>query len=334
MEVIVPQAIVASTSTLANQTYKSILLESNIGLDPDISTQWSSTAEYSTGDYVDFLSTTGPTSGCWCRYQALKDMTTALGNLNKIPEEEAEYWSSSGAINRYKMFDQYVGTTTLSSTADITVTLHCKAITSVAFLNVQARTITINAWRGTEIAHKTEERKIIDNQIINLTQPINNWYEYWFKDFEYTRDVGAPLDITLYHNIILEITFEKYTGIDCYVGAIIPGRTYDIGALQYGVKTGIADYSKKVFDETFGSHYVQQGNYRKTLSGTLRITKDTINSINSVITQLRGIPTVWQGNQYDTEYDNLLLFGIVAEWVIVMDYPTYYEVSIEIEGFI
>jgi len=336
MKTILPQYIISEDASDTDGF--ATLIYSSVGSDPT-SGIWSATSAYDEGDTVYYLDTSGVTNGCYVQYVALQDMhdntgTGGTDDRGQNPETSPLYWSTLGAIDMYKMFDQYSNTVTTSS-SNIIIRIKCSAITSIAFLNVQAKNITINGWNTTSWGSVAESNKIIDDAIIDLTQPLNDWYEYFFKDFSYTRDLANPLTIGgLYNNMILEIEFEKYADLDCSVGMVIPGREYVIGDLRYGVSTGIEDYSKKIFDETFGSHYIQEGNYRKLMECDLIIENSKLNIINSVITQLRARPTVWQGNDNGTAFDNLLIYGIPKSFNIVISNINLSECSLEIEGII
>ena len=92
--------------------------------------------------------------------------------------------------------------------------------------------------------------------------------------------------------------------------------------------------SKKLFDDTFGSHYIQEGNYRKRLDCDLGIKNENMNVVNSVLTQLRAKPTIWQANPTGYEFDNLIIYGIPRSFDILMEDINYTECSLEIDGLI
>ncbi|KJR41916.1 hypothetical protein MCHI_002185 [Candidatus Magnetoovum chiemensis] len=140
MDVLVPQYITAKgyTQPADDKNVYAQLLSSSVGTDPSTSI-WASGTAYTTGQTVYYLDTAGTCNGCWCQYEALQNST------GKVPIDEPTYWVSLGAIEMYKMFDQYSNTKTTSASSNITIS-YCKAITDLAFLNVQAKQITLNAW--------------------------------------------------------------------------------------------------------------------------------------------------------------------------------------------
>lgn len=350
MDVIIPQYIISnafnnSTTTtalgltaneVAGVIKKSAILKtSNVDAEPSTNI-WSASAEYAVGDKVYFLDIDGNCKGCWVQYEALQAMTTDE-TKGKRPIDESEYWVSLGAINRYKAFDQYNGTTSFKTTGtNITMTIQCSMITAIAFINVQAKAIKLKAYdrNSNLIFDKSSDDPAAANYKISLTQPCYDWFQYFFNDFEYVCTVTIPINLYALNLITLELTFEAYSGLECYVGNIILGRTYDIGKLQYGVSTGIIDYSKKVFNETFGAHYFKQGNYRNTMNANLIIPNYKINIIRNIFIQLRARPTIFQGNQYDTDYDDLNFFGVAGRFTLVHEGYNHSECNLEIEGLI
>jgi len=340
MKTIVPQYIISSDAS--DHTGYSKLLYSSVGSDPTTGL-WSATSEYTTGDTVYYLAKTGVHNGCYVQYEALQDMIDNTGtggtdDRGQDPETEFAYWTNLGAIEAYKMFDQYNNTKT-TSTSDITIRFYCKGITSVGFLNVEAKTIKITIWNASDWASCNESNKIVDGELsenqIDLTQDINNWSEYFFDDFNNVRDISKPIQLSgLYNNTVVQIDFIKTDVGDRSVGMCLPGREYSLGKIQYGVSTGIRDHSKKEFNEIFGSHYIKEGNYRKLLDCDLIVENKNLNVINTVLTQLRATPTIWQGNNNDMFFDNLLLYGVATKFNIIMSYPFHSECNLEIEGFI
>jgi len=340
MDVIVPQYIVTPDSVLSGTSGYGDLLQSNIGADPSTDI-YSATAEYTTGDTVYFVSTVGPTKGCWVSYTALQDMLDNTGSggeddRGKDPETETAYWSPNGAIESYKMFDQYSSTLSTISAGggNIDFYIFCKAATTIAFLRVQAKSIRIEGWNCTTVAATSTAAKPIDITI-NLNDPLYDMYEYFYTDISIVRDIIKPINLELYHNLVLKITIVPYSSsVDVSIGNCIVGRSYNIGKLQYGVESGIEDYSTKEFDDSFGSHFIVERAYRKLLDCDLIVPVNIKNTVNSILTQIRAKPTIFNGNTEGTSFDDLLIYGIVSDFSIVHETPTFAECSLEIEGII
>ena len=326
MDVIVPQFI-------ADEDYSATraeLLESSVTATTEI--LYAVDTAYVTNNIVKYKPLAGNDQGTWRTYKALSSFTSDASATVENPYLTPTLWSDQGPTEQWKMFDFLALTATTDASNDIEISLHCRAINSIAFMNVQASDITIIIYDGSDLADKIPAN-LLDTITIELTQQLSSWFEYFFDDFDYIRDVATPINIDLYQNVVLEITFSKITSQDCYCGQCLPGRSYFLGNLQYGVSTGIDDYSKKDTND-FGYTYLNQGNYKKTMDCDLTIENTTLNTVNSILTQLRSIPTVWQANPDDVAYDNLLVYGFFKDFNIVMPYPSYSECSLQIEGLI
>ena len=337
MEVIIPQYVVSDAATTANKVNKAVLLQMdfNTTTEPDPTPIWSAMTEYSTeSDPVYYLETEGPSEGCFVKYSAIQDM---LGtDVGKNPYTSIGYWSNLGTHNKYGMFDRYNQTQTTDSDV-ITVWIKCSSISTLSFINIQAETITYSLWNETSIAACTVDPVFtgeLGGTDDNTDAIIFNLYQYFFNDFEYSNDMSTMITLPMYNETILKIVFTPWSGRSCKVGTLLLGRSYYIGALQYGVTTGIEDYSKKTFNETFGNYYLKEGPYRKTMECDLLIKNTDLNEINNILIQLRATLATWQGNTGDMQFDNLLIYGFMSYFKIVMSYPQYSKCSLEIEGII
>lgn len=299
---------------------------------------WSASTTYAADAEVNYMPLLGTRDeGIWKKYKSL-----AGSNINHTPPEYGadEYWLDLGAIESYKAFDYYVNTKTSTSKSEsVAQSLKIKfetqsVTTSLALINVNARFYQLKVWDssdnlifdGTAPEHEPEA----------IYQKTTSYVDYFFSDFEYIRNIAIPqyTTFTMYPRLKIEIMLSGLINEYVYVGQVIAGRAYNIGATQYGVSTGIKDYSKKITDETFGESYLKQGNYKDTINCDLLIMNENKNEVNSVLRQLRAKPTVWQGNQYDSEYDDFLVFGFMNNFTIVHDNYTSCEASLEIEGLI
>jgi len=152
---------------------------------------------------------------------------------------------------------------------------------------------------------------------LNLSNELTSYHEYFFDDFEYIRDVTSDVILPALNNVVVKLTFNKYSAQDCYAGHVVVGRKYDIGETRWGASTGIESYGRKIEDPDFGYTYYKQGNFKKKLDVDLLIPTDRFNEINNILTQLREVPTLWQANQNGTNYDNLLVYGVCGDFEIV-----------------
>jgi len=327
MDVIVPQYIKSpSLSVSGYATLVSVQLGAGSPLPEPSTGIWSISATYAADDVVYFMPTTGRDIGIWKTYKAI------IGSTGAEPPEYGvdENWVDQGAIEKYKAFDYYSNTVLETDAMSATIQFTCKNITSLALINTQCYSVHITGWQT-----GTPGTVLID-ELISIYQPTTSFFSWFFDDFEYSRNITIPDNdsISLYSSLTIQIAFTGISGVPIKCGAIIPGRRYNVGKSLYGIVTGIKDYSKKVVDDVTGDKYLQVGNYTDKMSCDLRVDNINKNIVNSILRQLRATPTVWQGNQGGTEYDDILIYGNISEFSIVHKGTNYSEVSLEIEGLI
>ena len=330
MTVIIPQNVVDD----GYNTTDAELLASTVSASSE--STWdngSPPATYSTDDVVKYQLTSGEDEGIWHTYVSLQN-----ANTSKNPVTETSWWTDQGATNRFKMFDMFTNTVTSDDTNDITVTLLCHKINTIAFLSVQASEIQIKLYKGTALGDKTAANTVLDTHtnplIINLAQSCADWYGYFFDDYTYTKNIVTQVDLPPYANLLVEITFVKLDGYDCECGHCIPGKAFPIGRPRYGIKAGMIDYSKIEEDSIFGYTYLSQGNYKKTMEVDLILKSSEVNRVYDVVTGLRAIPCVWQANPDNREYEPILVYGFFDDFDLVISDPNWAEVALSIRGMI
>jgi hypothetical protein len=309
----------------------------------DPTVNWSNVTAYTTDQTIDVCHATGRDAGIWKQYKAEQDNTD-----HEPPEYGTDgYWEDLGAINKYKAFDYFVNTQFDSEEEETTpgdydgcpVQIIFKALNTInlSFLNVEAEEIEVSFYTNVACTSEYAVEGVLTQTIdLDPTQSID-WEQFFYPDFDFIRDVSNPSSFesalasaSYYIKIIITPFAQEYVKL----GNLLAGKLYPIGSLQYGVSTGIKDYSKKITDDTFGNTYLKQGVYKKTMDADLLIENESLNLVNLILTQLRAKPTVWQGNQEDVQYDNLLIYGFYQDFNILMSHYTHSECNLNIEGLI
>ena len=334
MNVIVPQYIKSPKFFTDNPTVKgySKLISVQYGSDavlPEPTTSiWNNTTTYAIDDTVYYMTELGTRDeGIWKQYKAIAE------NTGQTPPEYSvdEYWLDLGAIEKYKAFDYYVSTTSQTSEAKMTIVFECSNITSIALINTTAKNATITGVSSTG-------ETVIDEEL-QIYVPTTNYTDYFFKDFEYTRNIAIPINqiAGLFSNITVTIELEGFAedeGNMIKCGTILPGRLYNLGILQAGVSTGYVSYAKIIEDETFGETYLKKGDHKNTLDCDLIIYNENKNLANNIVRQLIAVPTIFQGNEDDMEYDDLLLFGYIQDARVSHQASTYSEMALALRGML
>lgn len=254
--------------------------------------------------------------------------SVAGGNLNNNPSTTIGYWIEISATNRWKMFDQAVGSATYS-TSNIVVKFSLSDIdyvNSVAILDITG---------GTEIV--IEVLSAADAVLWTATHSLTYWAEDVVPDwYWYFYGVGTPktslvvTDIPNFYNSRLQVTV-KTAAASLYVGTIVFGNAVSIGDSQWGTSLGIVDYSKKETD-VYGVTTVIQRVYARTMTCDCQINNSEIDVVYRRLAALRATPIVWIGGDGDQEFDYMTVYGFYKNFTINIPGPLKSHISIEIES--
>ena len=305
---------------------------------------WSTSTTYATDEIVDFLPEKGSRDeGQWKQYKSLIDE-----NIAHIPPTYGTdaSWTDLGTINKFKAVDYYVNTQLETSTlissknGSLKIRFRTRTLTSVALINIKAATYKISMWEGTSIDYSTAKTMTIPATLLNtptvkkLYSKTRSYVEWMFQPFDFSINKVESMPGSLYPNIICEIEFGQYSNEEIKIGAIIPGISKEIGNLQIGVSTGIKDYSRKITDESFGETYLKKGNYKDTLDGDVLFLQTEKDDINNILRQIRATPTVFNGNQYESDFTDFIIYGYISSFNIIHSGYNHCTANIEIEGLI
>jgi hypothetical protein len=268
--------------------------------------QWSSATTYATGDRVIVLSTHR-------MYEALAAST------NKPPQDNPVEWLDLGATNRWRMFDDKVGT--LSSAADsIAVTAKPGIATGLALFNVAADSVRVqmvDADDGT-VFDRTES---MQGRISE-----SNWYAWFFEDVP-AKTALIVQGLPSYRKA--EVTVTLTGGSVVSVGSMVFGRLHSLSdAILASPRLGIQDFSRKERDD-WGNYMVVERAYADTARWSFLIPNERIDEVKSRLVALRATPAVYIGSD---RYAATLIYGFFRDFDIAIAYPDHSEVAIELEG--
>ncbi len=270
---------------------------------------WSSGTTYAKDAFVDHGTQI---------YQSLVN-----SNLNNQPDISPTLWQLVGPDNTHAMFDNQVSTQT-SASSPLNVTIAPGVATnSLAFLNLEnATSLVVNITDGPSGPN-------IYSKTIGLDDtPMIDWYMYFFEPYDLKTDVVLT-DIPPY--ISSRITMNLLGSGTLKIGNFVYGNVYEIGGTQYGVTSGIRDFSVKQTDDFGNTTFVQRA-YSKRMEAEVFIQNNQLNVITRLLTGVRSIPCVWIGSE-DSQYANTLVqFGFYKDFNITINYPSYSLCSLQIEG--
>lgn len=271
---------------------------------------WSATATYSIGNKVMLNHQ---------NYEALAAVPAGVKPGEEvITSTSPAKWLSLGATNRWKMFDQIVGTlTTHPESVSVTISPG-EVVNSLALINVQGESVTAVMTDPIEGVVASRQYSLIDGEV-------DNWYDWFFEEIEFRTSI-VVLDLPAYGTASITVTVNS-RGM-AGVGALVIGKTADIGKALYGTGVGIDDYSRKERDP-FGGWIVTEGGFSDTAKFPVAVDTSRVTKIRRMLTEVRAKPVVWVGEE---TYEATILYGFFTSFSLVYSGPDVSDCQLEIEG--
>jgi hypothetical protein len=250
-------------------------------------------------------------------YEVLAETTTdsPTAGVGKSPPT----WLDLGATNRWRMFDDKVGSLT-ERAGSIAVDLQPGAvINSVALFNLLGRSATVTFTDPSE--------GVVYQRTVSLVDAgVSNWYEWFFSPIGRQTDF-VLLDLPAYGGASLSVTVENNTETAA-CGHLVMGRQADIGVALYGTSVGITDYSRKESD-AFGNSVVIQRAFSKRAEFDVMVETPAVSAVQRLLASIRAQPVVWIGAE---GYESTFLFGYYRDFQISISGPTVSDATITVEG--
>jgi hypothetical protein len=234
-------------------------------------------------------------------------------------------WLDLGATNRWKMFDQKVGTRT-STLGVIEVELAVgKVVPAVALLEIDGVSVTVSVTDPVE----GEVYASTKNLLAPLSTP--SWWNYFFEPIS-RSSIALFTDLPSYKNATITIEVrggsvneETQCGV-CLLGV----QKVFAKAVSYGVRLGIQDFSAKETD-TFGNFVIIERSFAKRATWTFLLNNADLDSYQAFMASLRSKPVLYIGTDI---YASTMIYGFFRDFETIISYPNQSECSVEIEGLI
>jgi len=214
--------------------------------------------------------------------------------------------------NQTYMFDNYLNQQT-ENPDSIEVTIEFNNCDRLALFNIQATDIDVI---------------LTDNTTSSVVYSTNIDLE--MSDGEYMQWVILP--IYIYADATLGINLN-YTGGTAKCGKCGIGLSADVGSTLYSPIVSMVDFSKKSVNE-FGNTYLLQGAWAKRNEVRTQIPISAVDSVYEDLTGIRGSLAFFEGNETDTDFESLRIFGFLENWRIRIDNPAIAWVDLTIQGVI
>ena len=203
--------------------------------------------------------------------------SAADGNTGNDPLGASGLWIDIGPTNRWAMFDQALGTSTLRN-GGMVVTIDAGAVHAVALLDVVGATVRV------QTTGYDQTQAVGPGAITFLDLP----------------GVDADLVVTV-------------TGVgETSVGTLLVGQLVALGITGESPTAGITDYSRKETDD-FGEVTVVERAFAKRMSAKALITTDAVDLVANRIAAVRARPSLWIAA---TAFDSLIVYGFFKDFSI------------------
>lgn len=268
---------------------------------------WSAATAYAVGDKAMYNHR---------NYEALVAHT---GANPETDTSDPPKWLDMGANNRWRMFDDEVGSLT-EQAGSIAVELQPgAAINSIALFNLLGRSATVT------LADPVDG--IVYQRVVSLVDAgVSNWYDYFFAPIGRKTDF-VLLDLPAYWAATLSVTVDNASETAA-CGHLVMGHQAEIGVALYGSGVGITDYSRKETD-AFGNALVVERAFSKRAEFDVAVDTPRVSAVQRLLAAIRSRPVVWIGAQ---GYESTVLFGYYRDFQISISGPTVSDATITVEG--
>lgn len=270
---------------------------------------WNSGTTYAADDYVIVT-----TPNVHTIYKSVQG-----SNTNNDPTtDDGTWWTAQGATNAWKMFDAYVSSQTSNSTSIEVDITPGELFNALALFNVEADTVQVVVDDPTSGE--------VYNQTITMIDPppSSGWYSWFFDDITQKSTV-VFLDLPAYKSATVTVTISATTA-KC--GALVLGKQYAIGKTEWGVGSGIIDYSVKSTD-SFGNFTITERSYSDRVEFNCSVETSQVSQVKKTLTSYRTTPIVWIGSE---DYEAMIAYGFMKDFDINFANSMYSDVSIITEG--
>lgn len=250
-------------------------------------------------------------------YEVLAETTT-----DKPPDGILKHppsWLDVGATNRWRMFDEQIGTQSTAAKKIVIKLQPGQSISALALFNLIGVSAVVTLTDPTEGVVYERTETLVD-------AGVSNWYEYFFKPIDRFSDVVLR-DMPAYPNATFTLTIDNVDD-EAAVGHLAIGTETEIGVALYGTSVGIIDYSRKQTDEWGFTRVIERG-FSKRSEFDIVVDTAQVGRVQRLLASIRAMPVVWIGE--DT-MEATILFGYYRDFNINISGPSVSDGTITVEG--
>lgn len=244
------------------------------------------------------------------------------GTTATAPEADGTNWLEIGATNRWKQFDQKIGSRT-TSTGDITTVLTLGSLEGLALLDLrgEAVTATLKQTPGGAVAW-TRTQPLDDTPVLSV-------YDWMYGEY---RQLYSAIWTDLpgqFNSGELTVTVHANAS-GAAIGALVAGRVHTIGLTEYGAGSGRLNWGK-VIDDGFGNREWSEGGYANRVTLPLVMETADMTRVKRLLTTVRSTPSVYIASGL-ARYDTLNCYGVYRDLYITVPHHGTVTCNLEIDG--
>lgn len=248
---------------------------------------------------------------------------TVIENTNVYPpddiDSEIPKWIDLGATNRWRMFNNTVGSNT-TNTGSIEVSILANLVNSVGLLNINGSQIRVEVVYNATTYYDKTINLVADNA--------SDYYTYFFEPIIRKTDVVLT-DLPTFTEATINITISNGVTESTQCGLCIIGNSRILGRSQWGASVGSVDYSIPI-ENQFGGYEILERAYSKKMEVDVFIPDILIDEVYRLLNLYRAVPMLWVGS----DYTSTIMFGYRKDFGIVLSTPAGHHCSLTIQGLI
>lgn len=239
------------------------------------------------------------------------------------PELDTLSWLDVGATNRWAMFNQSRNFQTVQTSGNLTVTLTPGQRVSSVFLGgLEAKTVILEmVAAGVTVYSETFSGQL---------RGTSSWHDYFFGSFKF-RPSLLITNLPAYATAEIKLTLVN-PGLGAKCSTFAVGNAVFIGKMQYGATSDALNFSK-IDRDTFGNAVLIPRRTVPTITGTLEVAKNLVDTVREVRVKLNAVPAVWSALDDPTEdyFGSLLVVGIYKQFSITIDNFDTAKINLQVE---
>jgi len=250
-------------------------------------------------------------------YQSL-----VAGNLGNDPTASSSAWVEVGPTNRWAMFDGALGVST-QQLGDIEVRLRPGPTEALVAMGLAGSLLRVRLYTepGGDL--------VLTREVSLRAGSVSDWWEWTMSPYEF-RVQATVAELPVYPDPEIVVTVVGVDDEPARCGELLLGQLVALGAVQFGVKLGITDYSRKETDDFGLTTLVKRAN-AKTLSAQLRLDATHLSKVYEFLASVQATPIVAITDPSE-DYDALTLYGFVSDFSIDVALPRIHYCTLEVTG--